>query len=222
VNQITLPRLTPEQVQRVSALASEYITLQRERFSPRAAPLAARQRATLAGFFDPKLLDAVHVLALKRARLRNPPFYATLADMGFSGLPNFSQMAAVTFATCSCFRRRWQTASCSTNSSTSSSTGSLGLSASPNSTSGDSSRAVAMMEYPWRSMPASLAAGLRWTLGSPSSWPTKWRDGSERRGSEQHANRADVSHSYPLDRPVHLTVARLGVARHAPCLAPPV
>jgi hypothetical protein len=91
------PRLKPEQIAQVSGLVAQYITAQRERFSPQAVPLAAAQRTAMAGFFQPRVLDAARVLALDGIRVENPPFYLMLAGMGFSDLPDFSQMAALTF-----------------------------------------------------------------------------------------------------------------------------
>jgi hypothetical protein len=89
---------TPEQVQRVTVLVSEYIAAQRERFYRQAVPLAARQKAAVAGFFEPQVLDAVRVAALDGLRVENPPFYPMLAGMGFSNLPDFGLMAAITFS----------------------------------------------------------------------------------------------------------------------------
>jgi hypothetical protein len=90
-------KLTPEQVTQVSAFVAQYIAGQRERFSPQAIPLAAAQRTAMAGFFLPGVLDAVRLLVLDGIRVENPPFYPMLAGLGFSNLPDFSQMAAITF-----------------------------------------------------------------------------------------------------------------------------
>ena len=51
----------------------------------------------MAGCFLPRVLDAARVLVLDGIRVENPPFYPMLAGMGFSNLPDFSQMAAITF-----------------------------------------------------------------------------------------------------------------------------
>jgi hypothetical protein len=51
----------------------------------------------MAGFFLPQVLDEARVLMLHGLRVENPPFYPSLAVMGFSNLPNFSQMATTTF-----------------------------------------------------------------------------------------------------------------------------
>jgi hypothetical protein len=91
------PHLTPQQIAQVSDFVAQYIAAQQERFSPQAAPLAAAQRAAMAGCFLPRVLDAARVLVLDGIRVENPPFYPMLAGMGFSNLPDFSQMAAITF-----------------------------------------------------------------------------------------------------------------------------
>ena len=49
------------------------------------------------GFFLPRVLDSVRNLVLNGTRVENPPFYPMLAALGFSNLPDFSQMAAITF-----------------------------------------------------------------------------------------------------------------------------
>ena len=50
-------RLTPEQIAQVSGLVAQYITTQREKYTPRATQLPAQQKAKMAGFFSPPLLD---------------------------------------------------------------------------------------------------------------------------------------------------------------------
>jgi hypothetical protein len=94
---IAPPKLSAEQIAQVSGLVAQYITAQRERFSPHVAALAAAHRAAMAGFFLPQALDAARILVLHGIRVGNPPFYPMLAGMGFSNLPDFSQMAATTF-----------------------------------------------------------------------------------------------------------------------------
>jgi hypothetical protein len=92
-----MPQLTPEQIAQVSGLVAQYIAVQRERFSPQAVPLTAGQKAAMGGFFQPQVLDAARVLVLHGIRVENPPFYPMLSGMGFSNLPDISQMAATTF-----------------------------------------------------------------------------------------------------------------------------
>jgi hypothetical protein len=94
---MSIPTLSFQQIAQVSGLLAQYIAAQRERFAPQAGPLTAGQKAAVAGFFLPRLLDAVRVLVLRGIRVENPPFYPMLAAMGFSNLPDISQMAATTF-----------------------------------------------------------------------------------------------------------------------------
>jgi hypothetical protein len=92
-----MPYLSAEQVAQVSRLVAQYIAAQRDEFSPQAAHLTAGHRAVMAGFLLPEALDAARVLVLPGIRVENPAFYPMLAGMGFSNLPDFSQMAATTF-----------------------------------------------------------------------------------------------------------------------------
>jgi hypothetical protein len=90
------PQLTPDQIAEVSSLVSGYITTQRETALPLALPLSTAQRASMDGFFLPQVLDT-RLLVLNDTRVENPPFYVPLRRMGFTNLPSFSTMAAVTF-----------------------------------------------------------------------------------------------------------------------------
>jgi hypothetical protein len=47
-------------------------------------------------FFPPQVLDT-RLLMLTESHVENPPFYVPLRRMGFTTLPSFSTMAAVTF-----------------------------------------------------------------------------------------------------------------------------
>ncbi len=91
------PQLTPDQIADVSGLVAGYITAQRGKALPSAVPLSPAQRASMDGFFLPQVLDTTRLLVLTEKRVVNPPFYVPLQRMGFTNLPNFSTMAAVTF-----------------------------------------------------------------------------------------------------------------------------
>lgn len=92
------PSLTPEQIFLVSGLVAQYITEQRRKYLPKARPLDADLRRAMSGFFADELLDSVRTLVLTDARIENPPFYSMAAAMGFSDLPSFSSMAAITYS----------------------------------------------------------------------------------------------------------------------------
>jgi len=110
-----IPHLKPEQVAQVSGLVAQYITSQRARYAPRAISLSASQKAAIAGFFSPQLIDETHLLVLSGERVPNPDFYPMLRNLGFNNLPDQSNMAAITFQTKSCPTDHFQMASCFTN-----------------------------------------------------------------------------------------------------------
>ncbi len=91
------PQLTPQQIAQVSGLVARFIRTQGDAFFCQAVPLSAAQHAAMNRFFAPRLLDAVRVVVLNGIRVQNPPFYPMLVAMGFTNLPDFSQMAAITF-----------------------------------------------------------------------------------------------------------------------------
>lgn len=95
---MAIPRLTPEQIAQVSRLVAQYITTQREKYTPRAFPLSAQQKAKMAGFFLPQLLEDARLLVLSVERVVNPDFYPMLRDLGFNNLPDQSAMGAITFS----------------------------------------------------------------------------------------------------------------------------
>ena len=92
------PRLTSEQIADVSRLVAQYITTQREKYTPRATRLSAQQKAGMAGFFSRQLLDDARLLVLSGERVSNPDFYPMLINLGFHNLPDQSAMAAITFS----------------------------------------------------------------------------------------------------------------------------
>jgi hypothetical protein len=91
------PQLSPEQIDLVSRSVAEYIASQRDRFLSRSAELSGAQKAAIAAFFRTDLLETTQVVVLEKERIGNPDFYTMLKDMGFSNLPDFAHMAAVTF-----------------------------------------------------------------------------------------------------------------------------
>jgi hypothetical protein len=92
------PQLTSDQIAQVSGLVSQYISTQGEKYAPRAIPLTAQQKAAMAGFFSPGLLEGTRLLALREERVANPDFYPMLKGLGFTNLPDQASMAAITFS----------------------------------------------------------------------------------------------------------------------------
>ena len=88
-------KLTPQQMVTFSQAVAEYIYTQRNRYYSRAAPLAFEQ--VWSRFFPAVDLERIRVLQPGQERVPNPPFYEDLEKLGFTGLPNFTTMAAITF-----------------------------------------------------------------------------------------------------------------------------
>jgi hypothetical protein len=86
----------PEQIAQVAKWVADYITVQRERYTPSAMPLSLIQRAAMDGFFSSDVLNVL-LLTLQGGRIQNPPFYPQLQEIGFRNLPDQSTMAAITF-----------------------------------------------------------------------------------------------------------------------------
>jgi hypothetical protein len=91
------PRLSAEQISHVSGFVADYVSAQRHKALQYAIPLGHDQQRSMEGFFPQDVLYGVQLLVLEGTRLENPPFYEMLRKMGFMNLPDFSQMAAVTF-----------------------------------------------------------------------------------------------------------------------------
>src|ERR1035437_1616498 len=91
------PPLTAEQLGQVSGLVADYISAQRHETESHALNLSSTQIRLLQGFFRKDVLDTTRLLVLEATRVENPPFYSLLREKGFKSLPDFSQMAAITF-----------------------------------------------------------------------------------------------------------------------------
>src|SRR5882762_9192172 len=91
------PQLSAQQIEMASTFVSEYITKQQAHYLNRAVPLAPGQKSSVKNFFRDDLLESVRILTLSGERIENPGFYTMLKMFGFKNLPDFEQMAAVTF-----------------------------------------------------------------------------------------------------------------------------
>jgi len=91
------PPLSAGQIEQVSRAVAEYIVSQRDRFLSRSVKLSGAQNVAIGGFFRADLLETTQIVVLEKERIGNPGFYAMLQGMGFSNLPDFVRMAAVTF-----------------------------------------------------------------------------------------------------------------------------
>jgi hypothetical protein len=89
------PNLSPEQVAAFTSWVGDYIRAQRSAYYPRSAALAFSD--IWSRFFSPFDLERIRILQPGQERVANPPFYAELQKLGFTGLPDFTTMAAITF-----------------------------------------------------------------------------------------------------------------------------
>jgi hypothetical protein len=92
-----VPLLTEGQIGQLAGFVADYISTQRQKALPHALPLKPAQSASMSGFFLPQLLESTRFLVLGGIRIGNPLFYPILHQLGFTNLPDFSLMAAVTF-----------------------------------------------------------------------------------------------------------------------------
>ncbi|MGC2112596.1 MAG: hypothetical protein WA655_23960 [Candidatus Korobacteraceae bacterium] len=95
VQQRQQPNLSPEQIAWLTQAIVEYVHVQRVRYLPLAASLSFSE--VWSRFFPAIDLERIRVLQPGLERVANPPFYAELEKLGFSGLPDFSIMAAITY-----------------------------------------------------------------------------------------------------------------------------
>jgi hypothetical protein len=100
------PKLNEEQALEISASISAYVREQRDRYFPSGAPLSVQRKAILQPYFSSTVLERIKIVELEGASVPNPPFYSKVRDLGFSNLPNFSQMATLTFLDVAVFNER--------------------------------------------------------------------------------------------------------------------
>ncbi|MGA7461186.1 MAG: hypothetical protein WBW69_13230 [Candidatus Korobacteraceae bacterium] len=89
------PSLSPEQIATFTQAVSQYIRAQRAHYYPHAIALSFSE--LWSRFFSPVDLQRIRVIQPGQERVSNPPFYAELEKLGFTGLPNFTSMGAITF-----------------------------------------------------------------------------------------------------------------------------
>ena len=92
-----MPELSAEQIELVSRSVAEYISSHRDHFLNRSTRISGAQKVAIGGFFRADLLETTQIVVLEKERIRNPDFYGMLQGLGFSNLPDFARMAAVTF-----------------------------------------------------------------------------------------------------------------------------
>ncbi|MGO9305267.1 MAG: hypothetical protein ACLPPV_21950 [Candidatus Korobacteraceae bacterium] len=89
------PELSQKQIAAFTQAVAKYIRDQRTHYSEQAVPLTFSD--LWSRFFAPVDLQRIRIVQPGQERVPNPPFYADLEKLGFTGLPNFTTMAAITF-----------------------------------------------------------------------------------------------------------------------------
>ena len=89
--------LSAEMVEQVSREVAAYISAQRAQFISQAEPMREEVKIGLQGFFRTDVLESARFLVLDGQRIENPAFYGMLQGLGFTNIPDFGLMAAVTF-----------------------------------------------------------------------------------------------------------------------------
>jgi hypothetical protein len=92
-----LKNLPPAMVSQLATMVEDYITSSRKNFASQAVPLTETQRAAMQPFFPAEVLDGVSVCVLRGSRVPNPSMYSVAKMMGIRNLPDFAEMAAITF-----------------------------------------------------------------------------------------------------------------------------
>ena len=92
-----LKNLPPAMVSQLATMVEDYISSSRNKFAPQAVPLSGAQRTAMQPFFPVPVLDSARLCVLRGTRVPNPSMYSMAKMMGIRNLPDFSDMAAITF-----------------------------------------------------------------------------------------------------------------------------
>src|SRR5215467_13972626 len=92
-----LSKLSPAMIGQLVSMVEDYISSSQKKYAPQAVPLTEDQRTAMQPFFPAESLDAVRLCVLRGSRVPNPSMYTMAKMMGIRNLPDFSDMAAITF-----------------------------------------------------------------------------------------------------------------------------
>lgn len=92
-----LKNLPLAMVSQLATMVENYISSSREKYALQAVPLTDAQRAAMSPFFSSNVLDSARLCVLRGTRVPNPSMYSMAKMMGINNLPDFSDMAAITF-----------------------------------------------------------------------------------------------------------------------------
>jgi hypothetical protein len=92
-----LKNLPPAMISQLASMVEDYIISSRKKHAPQAIPLTDAQRSAMQPFFSATVLDSARLCVLRDSRVLNPSMYAMAKMMGIRNLPDFADMAAITF-----------------------------------------------------------------------------------------------------------------------------
>jgi hypothetical protein len=92
-----LKNLPPAMVAQLVVMVEDYVSTGRAKYAPQAVPLSDAQRAAMSPFFSSGVLDSARVCVLRGTRVPNPSMYSMAKMIGIRNLPDFADMAAITF-----------------------------------------------------------------------------------------------------------------------------
>jgi hypothetical protein len=92
-----LKNLPPAMISQLANMVEDYVTSSRKKYAPQATPLTDPQRSAMQPFFSSAVLDSARLCVLHGTRVSNPSMYPMAKMMGIRNLPNFADMAAITF-----------------------------------------------------------------------------------------------------------------------------
>ena len=92
-----LKNLPPAMTAQLANMVEDYVTSSRKKYASQAFPLTDSQRAAVQPFFSSAVLDSARLCVLRGTRVSNPSMYAMAKMMGIRNLPDFADMAAITF-----------------------------------------------------------------------------------------------------------------------------
>jgi hypothetical protein len=92
-----LRNLPPVMVSQLVTMVEDYINSSRKKYAPQSAPLTDTQRSSMQPFFSSAVLDSARLCVLLGTRVPNPSMYPMAKMMGIRNLPDFADMAAITF-----------------------------------------------------------------------------------------------------------------------------
>jgi hypothetical protein len=92
-----ISQLPPAILTQVTTAVEDYILANRKKNFSKPSPLEPAQRALLAPFFPSEILDNTRFCFIGGVKIEDPSFYGMARMLGFKDLPDFAQMAAITF-----------------------------------------------------------------------------------------------------------------------------